>query len=61
MAKITKFGKITERENGDLVFDGFEFDMEFEEEGEGKNMVELIIDRISSQLKEGVEVEVNKI
>ena len=59
MSKITKFGKITERENGDLVFDGFEFDAEFESEDEGLNMIELIIERIIAQSKQGVEV--NKI
>ena len=59
MSKITKFGKITERENGDLVFDGFEFDVEFESEDEGLNMIELIIERIIAQSKQGVEV--NKI
>ena len=58
MAKITKFGTITEAENGDLVFDGFSFDMEFGESG-STNVIGLIIDRI----KEGLDpdaIEINE-
>ena len=60
MAKITKFGTITEAENGDLVFDGFSFDMEFEGEGGGVELIGLIIDR----LKEGLDpdtIEINEV
>ena len=59
MAKITKFGTISETDEGDLLFDGFEFDMEFENEGEGDDMIKLIIDRIKSVAAEG-EIEVNE-
>lgn len=60
MAKITKFGTITENESGDIVLDGFAFDMEFESDGEGSELLMLVIDRLKSELDGGV-IEVHEI
>lgn len=51
MAKITKFGTITEDDSGDLVLDGFSFDMEFSSAGDAPGLLQLIIDRLNVHLQ----------
>jgi len=56
MAKITKFGIISEDQNGNLVLDGFSFDLEFESCGEGPDLINLVIKRIQDSIDGEYEI-----
>lgn len=49
-AIIEKFGRITEDENGKLIFSDFVVDMNGEEDG-GKQLLILCINRLEDRLK----------
>lgn len=51
MAKITRFGTITEDSEGDLVLDGFSFDMEHGSAGDAPELLQLVIDRLNFHLQ----------
>jgi len=58
MAKITKFGNISENENGVILINDFDFDMEGGD-GNPEDFVGLIIERLRYELLNGDFIEEN--
>jgi hypothetical protein len=50
LAKIIKFGQITEDSNGDLVFDNFHFDFAGKYKERDVGVLRLVIDRLEDEL-----------